>query len=900
MSYKTTSSKRLMERPAFLNEVPPAGYIPGLGRGATGFTTRSDLGTSKMPSRLRMHDYKPREHKHPVRITDDNTLKESSSKTGYSDDEDNEADRIYTAIDQKLLSTSHSKKSNKILSQSTRFSEQFIDLKRSLVNVSETEWLNIPEVGDITKKNKRQKIESQQIMKMYAAPDTLLSTHVNLSKLTEEREKLLGQHLDTTFHIANSDQGLEDMADYLRQLDIPLNNTDRIHDLKKMRLILASYCNSDPRNPQGWIEAARLEEKAGEFHKARAIIDQGCKYCSKNPDIWLENIRLNQNNLSYCKVLIGNALKFNNTNEQMWIKAIDLEKEPYNKIRIIHKALRNNATSEKLWKLAVDHESDKIESIKILQKAIEFIPTSVELLTALIDLQPYSDAIQTLNNIKKHYPNNRQILIITAQLEETKNLSTLEKLIELLTNGLDELISKDNDFGIHQWIKEAISIEQLHMYPMTVKALVTSVLTLKCKDNDIYMLLDIVDEIDAGAYYTKSSIYQHIVTSFPDNILIWKKFFKLGRIHNKIHDVYNLLDKLLFDDHSILEKYPILGLLYSKEVWIIDNDINRAENIIDQCLKKLPYNLDFWLAKAKLLTFEKKWDKAKTEFKEAIKITEKMKIENSQRLWYKYVTFLRYVGEIELALDVLNKCLTQFQDYDIFYLQKGQIYTEMSQFNEARQCYSIGISKLPHSIPLWISLATLEEIHLGKPTKARSHLDLALLKNPNSDQLYLAKARMEQRLKNKDQAVLIISQGLKNLPDNPYLWCENIKLLTKKSSQKTMFQDALKKTNNHGMILTQIGIALFNQGEYLKASKWFEKAISRCPTIGDSWIWHYKCQSKLKNNNLKDIVNSVCEVEPKNGDIWRYNKKKISNIYFTCRDLFLQIIQDDKILTPHV
>lgn len=29
-----------MERPSFLDQEPPAGYVPGIGRGATGFSTK--------------------------------------------------------------------------------------------------------------------------------------------------------------------------------------------------------------------------------------------------------------------------------------------------------------------------------------------------------------------------------------------------------------------------------------------------------------------------------------------------------------------------------------------------------------------------------------------------------------------------------------------------------------------------------------------------------------------------------------------------------------------------------------------------------------------------------------------------------------------------------------------
>ena len=33
--------------PAFLSQAPPPGYVAGLGRGATGFTTRSDIGPAR-------------------------------------------------------------------------------------------------------------------------------------------------------------------------------------------------------------------------------------------------------------------------------------------------------------------------------------------------------------------------------------------------------------------------------------------------------------------------------------------------------------------------------------------------------------------------------------------------------------------------------------------------------------------------------------------------------------------------------------------------------------------------------------------------------------------------------------------------------------------------------------
>jgi pre-mRNA-processing factor 6 len=75
--------------PDFLHMKAPANYVPGLGRGATGFTTRSDLGPlSEAPD-------EPEKDINP-----DNEVGLFASVPYEADDE--EADRIYEAIDRKM------------------------------------------------------------------------------------------------------------------------------------------------------------------------------------------------------------------------------------------------------------------------------------------------------------------------------------------------------------------------------------------------------------------------------------------------------------------------------------------------------------------------------------------------------------------------------------------------------------------------------------------------------------------------------------------------------------------------------------------------------------------------------------------------------------------------------
>lgn len=111
-------------RPAFLSQAAPQGYVAGIGRGATGFTTRSDLGPAKEgPSE---DDIKAALAKRAAALGGDvansyggaakkgeddneaeNEYRDPENDTGLFargnyDQEDDEADRIYQDVDARL------------------------------------------------------------------------------------------------------------------------------------------------------------------------------------------------------------------------------------------------------------------------------------------------------------------------------------------------------------------------------------------------------------------------------------------------------------------------------------------------------------------------------------------------------------------------------------------------------------------------------------------------------------------------------------------------------------------------------------------------------------------------------------------------------------------------------
>ena len=110
-------------RKDFLYQVAPENYVAGLGRGATGFTTRSDLGPARDgPSEEQIKDALAKraaqlgtapptvygaDRKGVEDDDDDERYKDPENEiglfaSGAYDRDDDEADRIYQEVDEKM------------------------------------------------------------------------------------------------------------------------------------------------------------------------------------------------------------------------------------------------------------------------------------------------------------------------------------------------------------------------------------------------------------------------------------------------------------------------------------------------------------------------------------------------------------------------------------------------------------------------------------------------------------------------------------------------------------------------------------------------------------------------------------------------------------------------------
>ncbi|GAY44804.1 hypothetical protein CUMW_084660 [Citrus unshiu] len=329
----------------FLNSKPPANYIAGAGRGASSFTTRSDIGRTRTapPSTIiGLPRPKPRDDDGE----DDN---DDDGNNGYQqnfdhfegndaglfvnleyDDEDKEADAVWESIDKLMDSRRKSRREARLEEEIKNYRyknptirEEFADLKGKLSTVKAKEWERIPEIGDYSRRNKRKRFDS-----FVPVPDSLLQ------KARQEQQHVIA--LDPSSRAAGGAESVVtdltavgegrvfDPSGYLTRMnDLKITTNSELRDILKARKIVRAVTKNSPKKPLGWIQAARLEELANEEAAARKLITKGCNMCPKNEDVWLEACRLARPDEA--KSVVAKGVRQIPKSVRLWLQAAELE-----------------------------------------------------------------------------------------------------------------------------------------------------------------------------------------------------------------------------------------------------------------------------------------------------------------------------------------------------------------------------------------------------------------------------------------------------------------------------------------------------------------------------------------------------------------------------------------------
>ncbi|GIJ88396.1 hypothetical protein Asppvi_007320 [Aspergillus pseudoviridinutans] len=916
-------------RKDFLNQPAPENYVAGLGRGATGFTTRSDLGPARegptpeqiqaaLAKRAQLLGAAPptaygagrekggREEKEEEE--EDERFQDPDNEVGLFaygqfDQEDDEADRIYKEVDEKMDKRRKARREARERQEreeyerkNPKIQQQFADLKRSLASVSEEQWANLPEVGDLTGKNRRAKQNLRQ--RFYAVPDSVIAsardstqfettiaddgaqtdvrggeadgTMTNFADISAARDKVLKVRLDQAARgsTADSSSGSATNIDpkgyltSLTQSELKAGEVE-IGDIKRVRVLLESVTKTNPRHAPGWIALARLEELAGRIVAARNIIAKGCELCPKSEDAWLENIRLNEGHNA--KVIAANAIKNNDRSTRLWIEAMRLESDARAKKNVLRQAILHVPQSVTIWKEAVNLEEDPADARLLLAKAVEMIPLSVELWLALARLETPENAQKVLNAARKAVPASHEVWIAAARLQE--QMGTFEK-VNVMKRAVQALARENAMLKREEWIAEAEKCEEEGAI-LTCGAIIRETLGWGLDEDDdrkdIWMD-DAKASIARGKYETARAIYAYALRVFVNRRSIWLAAADLERNHGSKEALWQVLEKAV----EACPQSEELWLQLAKEKWQA-GEIDDARRVLGRAFNQNPNNEDIWLAAVKLEADADQTDQARELLATARREA------GTDRVWIKSVAFERQLGNIDEALDLVNQGLQLYPKADKLWMMKGQIYEYQNKYPQAREAYSTGTRACPKSVPLWLLASRLEE-KSGAVVKARSVLDRARLAVPKSAELWTESVRVERRANSIGQAKVLMAKALQEVPTSGLLWSESIWHLEPRAQRKARSLEAIKKVDNDPILFITVARIFWGERRLEKAMTWFEKAIVSDSDHGDGWAWYYKFLLQHGTEEKRaDVVAKCVSTEPKHGEVWQSVAKDPAN-----------------------
>ncbi|KAJ6539095.1 PRP1 splicing factor, N-terminal-domain-containing protein [Mycena capillaripes] len=893
---------------AFLSMPAPASYVAGLGRGASGFTTRSDIGPAREgPSAEVIAEAQARRGEEaevdPDQFQDPDNEYGLFAGTTYEQD-DEEADKIYQQVDEAMDARRRARREAqeqiemaKHRAERPKIQQQFADLKRGLSAVTDEEWENIPEVGNLTRK-KRRKVE-----RSFAVPDSVLvgdrskneyenslddrqqqnggfetsadsGTLTNFVEIGQARDKILSLKLDQISGTATSGTSTSvDPKGYLTSLNSVILKSDaEIGDIKRARMLFDSLVKSNPKHSPGWIAAACLEEHAGRMVAARKIIKAGCEQCPKSEDVWLEAARLHNNDDA--KVILASAVQHVGQSVKIWMAASDLEHDVKAKKRVLRKALEHIPNSVRLWKETVNLESSAADARILLSRAVEVIPQSVELWLALARLETPERAKSVLNKARKAVQTSHEIWIAAGRLleQQAQEKSGPEREAELavvdktIVAGVKELRRHQVLLTREQWLKEAERCET-EGSPRTCEAIVKATVGMEIEEEDrLDTWIGDAEAAEGRAMVgTARAILAEALRVFPGRKSLWIRAAELEKANGTRESLDAILSRAV--DHC--PQAEVLWLMAAKEKWMA-GDVPAAREVLERAFVANKESEQIWLAAVKLEAENNELGVARELLVRARTVAD------TERIWMKSAVFERQQGQLDAALETLATALTKFPKFAKLYMIQGQILQSQGNYPAARASFAAGLKACPKEPTLWILASRLEEAD-KKSIKARAILEKARLVNPANDVLWAEAIGVEERSGGAAQGKAMLARGLQECPTSGLLWSMSI-WAEPRPMRKARSVDALKKSADNPVIICTVARLFWAERKIEKARQWFGRAVATDPDLGDSWAWWLKFERQHGTEEHRDEVRKKCvAAEPHHSPMWQSVAKDTRN-----------------------
>lgn len=893
----------------FLGKEAPAGYVAGLARGATGFTTRSDIGPARESSSKNNKEEQGdvENESRGEDVNDDDDERGLFNNAPYEAD-DEEADKIWADIERKMEERHRPKQTptdGTTEEDKDVANKEFKGLKRQLEEVTEDEWAAIPDVQQLAEsaaraKRRRKTAVSRRGERFAQVSDSTLVASLGAAGAMDEYDQsigsdtdflAMGQARDDVLRLRLDQQAAHDSTSgfttidprgYLTSLESLGGKVGEVGDIARARTLLKSVIQTNPKHAPGWIAIVRLEEIAKKKSKARSLIAEACEKCPQSEDVWLEAARLNSRD--HARAILASAVRNISRSIRIWQAAAALEAQANDigaQRRVLRRALEYIPTSAALWKEAVSLEDDPADARVLLAHAVEMVPLSIELWLALAKLETYSSAQKVLNRARRAIPNSHDIWIAAARLEEQSGDQARIKMI--MTKAVASLAQHGSSLDRDAWFDQAFLCEQ-DGYPVTCAAIAEAAAELGFEalqedgdDEKVDVWIAEADRLASkNGLETSRTLYKLALQLQPNREDLWQGAAELEQSHG--HSAEPIL-------LQAVEKCPeaeVLWLMAAKYLWVQKNDVDGARSLLQKASKTNPKSESVLLAAVKL-------ESETQHIPQALKLLEKARKQHqsdSARVWMKSAVLLRQSGQLKEARDLAHKATERFKGFYKLWLIHIQLDIQMGGLETAKHTLSKSALKhCPRRVELWTLAADLELP--DNISRARAILERARVYIPRSPQLWLASVRLEAQ-NSLPAARSLLSRALQECPKSGILWAESI-LLADRPQRKAKSVDALKHASSEDpAVLVMVARLFVSEQKMEKARAWLERATVADPDCGDAWAWRYWYSS---DSEAEAAIDGCVKAEPHHGQIWPRIAKDPANAGCSVKDILLKTVE---------
>eukprot|EP00977_Amphora_coffeiformis_P002119 scaffold407_cov168-Amphora_coffeaeformis.AAC.15 len=893
---------------------PPKDYVPGLGRGAAGFQTRSDVGPAVGPAAAASASgsrsaqtraakqqqssafgeapagYVPGAGRGASRMgmeqggggggadgggegghSNARRGEEDPGVPGQYDDDDDEADRIWEAVEERMKQRRRKKQKtseddNPEGSATSKIASQFRDLKKELSTISEDQWANLPDVGDYSLKYKQKRQQTHEVFTPLT--DDLLQRQSDMNRNTPASSVAA----DGTQTAAVNMSGLSAARGTMLGMSLDKMTQGTSKDAADGTSTLATTASVDK---DGYLTslatstaAAATNANVADLQKARLLLQSVRSTNPKHAAGWIAAARVEEaaQKMLQARKIIQQATTECPHSADVWLEAARLHPVEVAK-SILATAVRHLPHAVSLFQKAADLEVHVEAKKAVLRKALQANPTSVTLWKAAIDLEDSdADAKVLLEVAVENVPQAVELWLAWSKLEDYK---PAQKVL----NRARKAVPTDRSI----WMAAAQLEEGQHHDPS--KIVQRAVQSLRQHDAVVtraQWLTQAEQSESVGCPRTAAAIIKETIgqdVEAPDRMRTWTSDAKACLARGKVETARAILE------HA-LEFFPSKPQLWKQSVALEKKHgtPESLDNVLAKACERLPQVEFFWLLRAKELWLRGEVDQARNVLAQAFEqnpgtegvwlAAAKLEWENKEperarvllqrareraptrRVYMKAALLEREEKDSDAALALLQEGISKYPDFSKYYMMGGQIIAE----------------DMPKS------KATLE--------KARKFYQKGLQACPKDATIWILASRLEENAAafvpgdafvakmagTKARSLLELAR-LKN-PNIPVLWLESIRLEARIGNAKladTLMARALQVCPKSGKLWAE-QLRTANRAEQKRKAA---DAIQRCPEDVHVIVAVASLFGKDgKDAKARKWFDRAVQVDPDHGDAW--------------------------------